>query len=70
MAGVTNLVLCLAAFTSPLTHDSVKTALETVKVSDIQKCNSEFVNISLLKKRQIYFSNTKKWNDFWNKKAA
>jgi len=69
MAGVTNLVLCLAAFTHPLTRESIISALETVKVKDIKNWNSGNVENSVYKKRQIYFSTTEKWNELYNENS-
>jgi len=52
MAGITNLVLCIAAFTSSLEENEVKNALETTTMEDIKKWSSEFIGKTLLQKRR------------------
>lgn len=51
MAGITNLTLCLAAFTSRLTKESIKDALEKTKVADIQKWTQENIGNTLQQMR-------------------
>jgi hypothetical protein len=51
MAGVTNLTLCLAAFTSSLKKESIRDALEKTKVADIQKWTKENIVITLQQMR-------------------
>ncbi|MBA7581385.1 hypothetical protein ES708_23287 [subsurface metagenome] len=52
MACLTNLSLCIAAFTGNLTDNEVKEALEAVKVKDIKKWTEENIGTSLLSKRR------------------
>lgn len=52
MAGVTNLVLCIAAFTSSLNEEKIKNALETTTVNDIMDWTKEFIGETLLQKRK------------------
>ena len=51
MAGITNLTLCLAAFTSKLTKESITEALEKTKITDIQNWTKENIGTTLLKMR-------------------
>jgi len=51
MAGVTNMTLCLAAFTSSLKKESIRDALEKTKVADIQKWTKENIVITLQQMR-------------------
>lgn len=51
MACLTNLSLCIAAFTSNLQKEEVKLAFETVKMKDINNWTKENIGESLLKKR-------------------
>lgn len=51
MAGITNLTLCLAAFTSNLTKERVRDALEKTKVTDIQKWTEENIGKTLQQMR-------------------
>jgi len=52
MAGTTNLVLCLAAFTSSLDESEVRKALETTTVQDIKDWTEQNVGETLLQKRR------------------
>jgi len=56
MACVTNLILCLAAFTCSLKEKDIVTALEKIKIKDIQKWTKENIGDSVLKKRTIMLS--------------
>jgi hypothetical protein len=51
MACVTNLILCLAAFTSSLKESEIVEALEKTKMKDIKKWTLENIGDSVLKKR-------------------
>lgn len=55
MAGITNLVLCIAAFTSSLEENEIKIALESTTMEDIKKWSSEFIGKTLLQKRREAF---------------
>lgn len=52
MAGVTNLILCISAFTAKLTKESIKEALEKTTIKDVQEWTREFVGKTLLQKRK------------------
>lgn len=52
MAGITNLVLCIAAFTSPLTDERIKEALESTMTKDIISWSKEFIGETLFQKRK------------------
>ncbi len=56
MAGVTNLSLCLAAFTSNLTKESIKEALEKIKVADIRKWTQKAIGKTLQQMRCAAFT--------------
>lgn len=56
MAGITNLALCIAAFTSPLEENVVKKALESTTVGAIKKWTREFIGKTLIQKRREAFS--------------
>ena len=56
MAGITNLILCIAAFTSSLDESEIKEALETTTINDIKKWTSEFVGKTLYQKRREVLS--------------
>ena len=60
MAGITNLALSIAAFTSDLSEETITTALETTTVKDIEKWSDKNIGNSLLKKRREAFSISKK----------
>jgi len=53
MACVTNLILCLAAFTCSLEEQEIVAALESVKMNDIKKWIKDNIGDSVLKKRTI-----------------
>jgi hypothetical protein len=55
MAGVTNLVLCIAAFTSSFNKDEVKAALESTTIKDVKKWTSENIGKTLFQKRREAF---------------
>jgi hypothetical protein len=52
MAGVTNLILCISAFTATLSNERIKKALESTTIYDIKKWTKEFVGKTLLQKRK------------------
>jgi len=56
MACVTNLILCLAAFTCSLTEIEIVEALEKTKIKDIKKWTIENIGDSVLKKRTAMLS--------------
>jgi hypothetical protein len=56
LACITNLSLCIAAFTSNLKKEDIKQALETVFIKDIDKWTKENIGESLFKKRKILLS--------------
>lgn len=56
MAGITNLILCIAAFTSSLDESEIKEALETTTINDIKKWTNEFVGKTLYQKRREILS--------------
>jgi hypothetical protein len=49
MTGITSLVLCIAAFTSSLSENEIKDALEKITTNDIKKWARENIGESLLK---------------------
>jgi hypothetical protein len=51
MACMTDLCLCIAAFTSNLDKEEIKQALESVLIKDIKKWTTDNIGESLLKKR-------------------
>ncbi len=55
MAGITNLVLSIAAFTSTLEENEIKMALESTTMEDIKKWSNEFIGKTLLQKRRDAF---------------
>jgi len=55
MAGITNLVLSIAAFTSSLEENEIRTALESTKMEDIKKWSNKFIGKTLLQKRRDAF---------------
>ncbi len=57
MAGITNLALCISAFTSSLSEDELKESLENTTMKDIEKWTDENIGTTLLKKRRSVFSN-------------
>ncbi len=58
MAGVTNLCLSLAAFTSSLSKDNVKLALEKPTIANIKDWTLENIGINLHQMRCQAFSYT------------
>ena len=52
MAGITNLVLCIAAFTSTLNEKKIKEALETTTIKDVMLWTENFIGETLLQKRK------------------
>lgn len=56
MAGVTGLVLCLAAFSSPLTKESIKEALESTRVDDVLDWIKKNIGQTLHQKRKLAFA--------------
>lgn len=56
MACVTNLILCIAAFTSSLIEEDIVTALEEIKIIDIKKWTKENIGDSVLKTRTSMLS--------------
>lgn len=56
MACLTDLSLCIAAFTSSLKKEGIKQALESVFIKDVQKWTKENIGESLLKKRRRLLS--------------
>ncbi|MDI6730574.1 MAG: hypothetical protein QMD06_03425 [Candidatus Altarchaeum sp.] len=55
MAGITNLALCISAFTSNLDEFELKEALEKTSVGDIKNWTDENIGTTLLKKRREFF---------------
>jgi len=55
MAGITNLALSIAAFTSSLDENEIKEALELTTMRDIKKWSAEFIGKTLLQKRREAF---------------
>jgi len=56
MAGITNLVLCIAAFTSSLEVCEIKEALETITVADVKHWTEKHVGKTLLQKRREFLA--------------
>ena len=56
MAGITNLVLSIAAFTSSMQENTVKAALENTTVDDIKRWTKENIGTTLLQKRKTAFA--------------
>lgn len=52
MAGITNLTLCLAAFTSSLKPVEIKKVLENTKIDDIKKWTEKNIGKTLLQRRK------------------
>lgn len=59
MAGITNLALCISAFTSNLDESELKEALEKTTIEDIKDWTNENIGTTLLKKRREIFSSQK-----------
>ncbi len=56
MAGITDLALCIAAFTCPLTLEEITVALETVREDEVRQWARVFLGTPLLRKRRQAFS--------------
>ncbi len=57
MAGLTNLVLCIAAFTSSLEKCEIKEALETTTVAEVKQWTRQNVGEeTLLQKRRKFLA--------------
>jgi len=56
MACVTNLILCIAAFTSSLTEEAIVIALEKTKMKDVKEWTKKNIGDSVLKKRTVMLS--------------
>lgn len=56
MAGITNLVLCIAAFTSSLTDKEIKNALESTTKNNIKNWTKENIGLSIFQQRKEAFS--------------
>ncbi len=56
MAGLTNLVLCIAAFTSSLEKCEIKEALETTTVAEVKQWTRQNVGETLLQKRREFLA--------------
>ena len=52
MAGITNLILCIAAFTSDLNTEEVKKCMETTTINDVKSWSKEFIGKTLFQKRK------------------
>ncbi len=56
MAGITNLVLCIAAFTSSLEEGEIKEALETTTLTEGKRWTENHVGKTLLQKRREFLA--------------
>jgi len=56
MAGITNLVLCIAAFTSPLKESDIIKSLEMYTINDVKKWTKENLKKSLYARRREAFA--------------
>lgn len=56
MAGLTNLVLCIAAFTSSLEKCEIMEALETITVAEVRQWTRNNVGETLLQKRREFLA--------------
>ena len=56
MAGLTNLALCIAAFTSSLEKCEIKLALETTSVADVKQWTQKNIGKTLLQKRREFLA--------------
>lgn len=52
MVGITNLSLCLAAFTNKLDADELKTVLETTTINDLKKWSRDYIGETNLSRRK------------------
>lgn len=59
MAGITDLALCIAAFTCSLTAEEVTEALESVREEEVRQWGRVFLGIPRLRKRRQAFSEAK-----------
>lgn len=55
MAGITNLILCIAAFTSPLDEEDIVNSLEKFTIEDVKNWSKKYLKDSLFKKRREAF---------------
>lgn len=60
MAGITNLVLCIAAFTCKLSNEEIKEALEKTRIKDVKIWTQKNIGETLLNKRRKAFKKDKK----------
>ena len=60
MAGITDLVLCLAAFTCTLSSQEIVEALEHTTHEDVTRWARLYLEPTLLKKRREVFSESSK----------
>ena len=56
MAGITDLALCIAAFTCSLTLEEITEALETVREDEVRQWGRVFLGTPPLRKRRQAFS--------------
>lgn len=56
LAGITNLVLCISAFTSKLTDYEIKIALEKTRIMDIKNWTKKFIGKTQIQKRREAFA--------------
>ena len=64
MAGITNLVLAIAAFTSNLEKDEIKTALESVQKVHVKTWTNKFIEKNVTTKAsRILSCSVKKWDE-------
>ncbi len=56
MAGVTSLILCLSAFTSTLSEETTKKALESTTINDIKRWSLNLIGKTVFQKRREAFS--------------
>jgi len=56
MAGITNLALCISAFTCSLEKHEIQEALENTTIDEVKKWSNKHIGITLLKKRRNLFS--------------
>lgn len=58
MAGITNLVLTIAAFTCSLATEELRDSLEKIRTVDIKNWTEKNIGISLFRKRKLLFTAT------------
>ena len=56
MAGITNLILCISAFTSTLDENDIQKPLENTTINHVKKWSKEFVGETLLQKRRLAYA--------------